>query len=262
MDDQTLTTESNSTIERNKVFDYVRQMLGDGMIEVELDPIHYETALDRAINRFRQRSSNSVEESYSFLELIQDQNEYRLPDEIISVQSVFRRAIGSRSGIGAGGTLFEPFNLAYTNTYLMSGSMMGGLASYELFAGYQKLVGRMFGSYIEFQWKPTSHILNILQRPFAQGEQILIRSQNFRPDWVILQDIYAKQWLRDYTLAVCKLMLGEARSKFATIAGPGSGGITLNGKDLQTAGNAELEKLDKELVELVSGGTPMTFIIG
>jgi hypothetical protein len=262
MDDQTLTTESNSTIERNKVFDYVRQMLGDGMIEVELDPIHYETALDRAINRFRQRSSNSVEESYSFLELIQDQNEYRLPDEIISVQSVFRRAIGSRSGIGAGGTLFEPFNLAYTNTYLMSGSMMGGLATYELFAGYQKLVGRMFGSYIEFQWKPTSHILNILQRPFAQGEQILIRSQNFRPDWVILQDIYAKQWLRDYTLAVCKLMLGEARSKFATIAGPGSGGITLNGKDLQTAGNAELEKLDKELVELVSGGTPMTFVIG
>jgi hypothetical protein len=262
MDDQTLTTESNSTIERNKVFDYVRQMLGDGMIEVELDPIHYETALDRAINRFRQRSSNSVEESYSFLELIQDQNEYRLPDEIISVQSVFRRAIGSRSGIGAGGTLFEPFNLAYTNTYLMSGSMMGGLATYELFAGYQKLVGRMFGSYIEFQWKPTSHILNILQRPFAQGEQILIRSQNFRPDWVILQDIYAKQWLRDYTLAVCKLMLGEARSKFGTIAGPGSGGITLNGKDLQTAGNAELEKLDKELVELVSGGTPMTFVIG
>ncbi len=262
MDDQTLTTESNSTIERNKVFDYVRQMLGDGMIEVELDPIHYETALDRAINRFRQRSSNSVEESYSFLELIQDQNEYRLPDEIISVQSVFRRAIGSRSGIGAGGTLFEPFNLAYTNTYLMSGSMMGGLATYELFAGYQKLVGRMFGSYIEFQWKPTSHTLNILQRPFAQGEQILIRSQNFRPDWVILQDIYAKQWLRDYTLAVCKLMLGEARSKFATIAGPGSGGITLNGKDLQTAGNAELEKLDKELVELVSGGTPMTFVIG
>jgi hypothetical protein len=38
-------------------------MLGDGMVEVELDPIHYETALDRALNRFRQRSSNAVEES-------------------------------------------------------------------------------------------------------------------------------------------------------------------------------------------------------
>ena len=111
---------SDSTIERNRVFDYCKTMLGDGMVEVELDPKHYEIALDRAITKFRQRSSNAVEESYSFLELQQDVNEYRLPNEIITVQSIFRRAIGSRSGLGAGGTLFEPFNLAYTNSYLLS----------------------------------------------------------------------------------------------------------------------------------------------
>ena len=236
-------------------------MLGDGMIEVELDPIHYETALDRALNRYRQKSSNAVEESYLFLELIQDQNEYRLPDEVITVRQVFRRAIGSRSGIGAGGTLFEPFNLAYTNTYLMSGSMMGGLATYDAFAGYQKLVGRMFGSYIEFSWKPTTHILNILQRPFAQGEQILVQSYNFRPDWVLLQDIYAKQWLRDYTLAVCKMMLGEARSKFASIAGPGSP-ISMNGGDLKSSAKEDFERLDKELTDLTAGGTGYYFITG
>lgn len=254
-------SDPTSLTERNKVFDYVQTMLGDGMIEVELDPKHMEIALDRALTRFRQRSSNAVEESYSFLELIQDQNEYRLPDEIISVQSVYRRAIGSRSGLGAGGTLFEPFNLAYTNTYLLSGSMMGGLATYEMFAGYQKLVGRMFGSFIEFSWKPTSHILTILQRPFAQGEQILIKTQNYRPDFVLLQDIYAKQWLYDYTLATSKMILGQARSKFGSIAGPGSA-ITLNGTALIGEAKEELAALDKEVETLVSGGTPMTFIIG
>ena len=242
-------------------FDYVKAMLGDGMIDIDLDPIHYETALDKALTKFRQRSSNAVEESYSFLELVQDQNEYRLPDEIVEVQSVFRRAIGSRSGMGAGGTLFEPFNLAYTNTYLLSGSMMGGLATYDMFAGYQKLVGRMFGSYIEFKWKPQTHTLTILQRPFAQGEQILIRSHNYRPDFVLLTDIYAKQWLRDYTLATCKLMLGEARSLFASIAGP-SGSIQLNGNDLKASAKEEIEKLEKELENLVPGGTPLTFVIG
>ena len=256
-----MSEETTSLIERNKVFEYVKVMLGDGMIDLDLDPIHYETALDKALTRYRQRSPNAVEESYSFLELIQDQNEYRLPDEIIEVQSVFRRAIGSRSGLGAGGTLFEPFNLAYTNTYLMSGSMMGGLATYELFAGYQKLVGKMFGSYIEFKWKPTSHILTILQRPFAQGEQILIKSHNFRPDFVLLTDIYAKQWLRDYTLATCKMMLGEARSLFSTIAGPG-GGVSLNGNDLKAAAKEEMEKLDKELETFIAGGSGYTFIIG
>lgn len=253
--------ESTSMIERNKVFDYCKTMLGDGMVEVELDPKHYEIALDRALTKFRQRSSNAVEESYMFLELIQDTNEYRLPDEIITVQSIFRRAIGSRSGLGAGGTLFEPFNLAYTNTYLLSGSMLGGLATYELFAGYQELVGRMFGSFIEFKWNPTNHILTILQRPFAQGEQVLLRTHNYRPDFVLLQDLYAKQWLYDYTLATCKLMLGEARSKFGSIAGPQSP-ITLNGTALQSAGKEEVEKLEKEIENLVPGGTPLTFVIG
>jgi hypothetical protein len=261
MDDLPSSTQSNSTQERNKVFDYIKTMLGDGMIDVELDNKHLEIALDRALNRYRQRSPNAVEESYLFLELIQDQNEYRLPDEVITVRQVFRRAIGSRTGIGAGGTLFEPFNLAYTNTYLMSGSMMGGLATYDAFAGYQKLVGRMFGSYIEFLWKPTTHILNILQRPFAQGEQILVQSYNYRPDWVLLQDVYAKQWLKDYALATAKGMLGEARSKFGSIAGPGSP-ITLNGTALLTDSKAELEKLDKEIENLISGGTGYYFITG
>jgi len=252
---------TNRTTERNKVFDYCKQLLGHGIIDVDLDPIHFETSLDRAITRYRQRSPNSVEESYGFLELIQDVNEYRLPDEVITVRQVFRRAIGSRSGIGAGGTLFEPFSLAYTNSFLMSGSMMGGLATYELFAGYQKLVGRMFGSYIEFNWKPTSHILDILQRPFAQGEQILIQSYNFRPDYVLLTDIYAKQWLRDYTLATCKIILGEAREYFSTIVGPGSG-VSLNGAAMKAAGQADLDRLDKELETNVAGGFGLTFVIG
>jgi hypothetical protein len=262
MDDLAPSTQSNSTAERNKVFEYVRTMLGDGMVEVELDPAHYEIALDRALTKYRQRSPNAVEESYMFLELIQDQNEYRLPDEVITVRQVFRRAIGSRTGIGAGGTLFEPFNLAYTNTYMMSGSMMGGLATYDAFAGYQKLVGRMFGSYIEFLWKPTSHLLDILQRPFAQGEQILVQTYNYRPDWVLLQDTYCKQWLKDYTLATAKEMLGQARSKFGSIAGPGSP-ITLNGTALISESKEMIEKLEKELITgEVNGSNAYYFITG
>jgi len=255
-------SEETSLIERNKVFEYVRLMLGDGMIDIDLDPRHYETALDKALSKFRQRSSNAVEESYSFIELVQDQNEYRLPDEVIEVRNVFRRAIGSRSGMGAGGTLFEPFNLAYTNTYLLSGSMMGGLATYEMFAGYQKLVGRMFGSYIEYKWKQQNHTLTILQRPFANGEQLLIETFNYRPDFVLLTDMYSKQWLYDYTLATCKIMLGEARSLFASIAGPTGGGITLNGNDMKSAGKEEIEKLEKEIGDMVPGGTPLTWIMG
>ena len=34
---------------RQTVYDYCKLMLGDGMIDVELDPAHYTVALDRAL---------------------------------------------------------------------------------------------------------------------------------------------------------------------------------------------------------------------
>ncbi len=245
---------------KQNIYDFCRTMLGDGMVDVELDPIHYQTALERTMSKFRQRSPNSVEESYVFLTLEKDKNDYKLPEEIVNVQSVFRRTLGSRTG-GGTGTNFEPFNLAYTNTYLLNSTMLGGIATYYMFASYQEMVGRIFGSYIEFQWIPTTHVLRILQRPFTEGEVIMLRCQNYRPDYVIMEDYLAKQWIRDYTLANCKLMLGEARSKFGAIAGPGGSG-QLNGGDLKAAAKEEIEKLEKELDLLVPGGTGYTFVIG
>jgi len=246
--------------QRQEVFDYVHAMLGGGMIDVELDPVHYETALNKALTRFRQRSDNGVEESYLFMETIEDVNEYTLPNEVIEVRRLFRRSIGSRTGGGDGGTLFEPFNLAYTNTYLLSTSNMGGLATYDLFSQYQELVGRMFGSFIEFKWNSTTKKLTLLQRP-RTDETLLLYAYNYRPDSELLNDYLAKQWIKDYTLAACKYMLGEARSKFATIAGP-QGGSTLNGNDLKNEAIQEMEKLDQEVIQQVGGGVGYGFTIG
>jgi|TARA_B110000908_G_scaffold152239_1_gene187708 hypothetical protein len=248
-----------ATVKQN-VYDYVNVSLGGGMIDVELDPIHYETALNKALSRFRQRSDNSVEESYLFLTTVTDQNEYVLPSNVIEVRKIYRRSIGSRTGGGDGGSLFEPFNMAYTNTYLLSGSKMGGLATYDMFAQHQELVGRMFGSFIEFKWNTTSKKLTLLQRPGAE-ENLLLYAYNYRPDSELLADYLAQQWIKDYTLAVCKTMLGEARSKFATIAGPG-GGSTLNGDALKQEGQAEIEKLDNEIQMSISGGVGYGFTIG
>tara|TARA_B100000900_G_scaffold148504_1_gene126032 strand:+ start:7422 stop:8264 length:843 start_codon:yes stop_codon:yes gene_type:complete len=246
--------------QKKEIFDYVEAFLGGGMIDVELDPVHYETALTKALTKFRQRSDNSVEESYLFLPTVIDQNEYTLPNEVIEVRKIFRRSVGSRTGGGDGGTLFEPFNLAYTNTYLLASSNTGGLATYNAFASYQELVGRMFGSFIEFNWNSTTKKLTLLQRPRAE-EELLLYAYNYRPDSELLKDYLAIQWIKDYTLAGCKFMLGEARSKFATIAGP-QGGSALNGDALKAEAQAEMEKLEADVSLNVSGGVGYGFTIG
>ena len=251
---------TDSENQQQQVIDYVKLMLGSGMIDVELDPVHYTTAISRALRKFRQRSSNSVEESFAFLTLEVDVNNYTLAGEIENVRRIYRRSIGSRTGGGDGGSLFEPFNLAYSNTYLLTSTNMGGLATYYAFASYQKLVGKMFGSEINFVYNRTTKLLTIDQRPRSE-EEVLLWIDNHRPDFNLLSDTFAGQWLRDYTLATCKIMLGEAREKFQTIASP-QGGTQLNGTQLKTEGKAEIEMLEQDLINYKEGGTPLTFIIG
>ncbi len=251
---------STSDQAKQAVYDYCKAMLGDGMVDVELDPIHYETALNRSLGVFRQRSDNAVEESYAFLTLTESQNEYILPKEIQQVRQIFRRSVGSRTGNGTGGTVFEPFKLAYTNTYLLSSTNMGGLLTYELFAQYQELVGKMFGSFINFTWHPQSRKLIIHQRPRGE-ESVMLQVYNTKPDFAIIDDVYAGQWIKDYTLANCKMMLGQAREKFAQIAGP-QGGTSLNGAAMKSEAQADIDRLTKELETSVSGGIGYTFITG
>lgn len=251
---------SSNDQSRQTVYEYCRLMLGQGMIDVELDPEHYSIALDRSLGVFRQRSDNAVEESYAFLTLIENTNEYILPKEIQQVRQIFRRSVGSRTGNGTGGTVFEPFNLAYTNTYLLSSTNMGGLATYELFAQYQELVGKMFGSFINFTWHPQSHKLIIHQRPRGE-ESVMLQVYNSKPDFAIIEDVYSGQWIKDYSLANCKILLGQAREKFASIAGP-QGGTALNGAALKSEGQADIERLTQELTTQVSGGSGYTWIIG
>jgi hypothetical protein len=245
---------------RQDIVEYIKTMLGDGMIDIELEPQHYNVAINRALAKYRQRSQNSVEESYGFLTMEQDVNEYILSPEVMEVRQIFRRTVGSRSGGGDGGTVFEPFNLAYTNTYLLSSSNMGGLATYYAFASYQKLVGKMFGSEINFSWNATSKKLTIMQRPRGQ-EQVLLWLYNHRPDFTLFQDPHVGIWLKDYALAQCKVILGDAREKFATIASP-QGGTQLNGTALKAEGKAELAELELDLINYKDGGQPLTFIIG
>ena len=137
---------------------------------------------------------------------------------------------------------------------------MGGLATYYAFASYQKLVGKMFGSEINFSFNSTTKKLTIMQRPRAE-EEVMLWLYNYRPDFNLMEDQFASQWLKDYSLATCKIILGEAREKFSQIASP-TGGTSLNGAALKAEGKAEIETLELDLINYKDGGTPLTFIIG
>ena len=137
---------------------------------------------------------------------------------------------------------------------------MGGLGTYFAFASYQNLVGKMFGSFINFDFNPTTKKLRVSQRPQTE-ESVLVWMYNYRPDFNLFQDTYAGVWIKDYSLAMSKIILGEAREKFTQIAGP-QGGTSLNGTALKNEGKEMAEKLDEELKNYQDGSTPLTWVTG
>lgn len=244
---------------REEVFNYVRLMLAAGIVDVELDQAHYDMALDHGLAVFRQLASNAAEESYAFLPLIQEQQEYILDDNVMEVRQIFRRSIGS--GANSNATQFEPFEAGYINTYLMQSGRVGGLATYELFSGYQELAARMFGGYMNFTWEPVSKKLTIVRKVNATGETVMLWIYNKKPNSVLLQDHTVIPWIRKYTLGACKQALGEGRGKFATIVGP-SGGTTLNGDTLKAEGAELIISCMDDINNYVVGNEPLTWVQG
>jgi len=251
--------------QKNEIIDYIRLRLGDQIVDVEADREHYDMGIKQAFVRYRQRSSNAVEESYAFLDIHPETQEYILPQEIMDVRQIFRRGIGSVTGTTA--SQFEPFASGYLNTYMLQAGRVGGLASYELFVDYQKLAMTMFGGYMNFSWNKVTKKLTLVRKQPWQGhgsiatESILLWIYNKKPDVMLLNDPQVFPWIQDYAYALVLISIGNAREKFATIAGP-QGGTALNGAVLKTEGIELLAKLDAEISTYADGGSPLTWITG
>jgi len=340
---------------RNEIIDYIRLRLGDQIVDVELDKEHYELSVKQALTKYRQKAQNAVEESYAFLDLLPETQEYILPNNIMEVRQIFRRGIGSTTGTTA--SQFEPFASGYLNTYMLVAGRVGGLTNYELFTQYQELAMTMFGGYMNFTWNRVTKKLTLIRKipqyghsyfsltslsasgtavgstitmqlshpvalvannslyiqncqvlgysgqyrvnsvdatgtvitvlatqslgattvtgfnlsstqvwsPEVDGinncESILLWIYNYKPDSMLLSDPQVYPWLQEYSLAFCKSILGQARGKFGSVAGP-QGGSQLNGAALLQEANEEMTKLEEDLKNYVDGSQPLTWITG
>ena len=256
-----LSTPSGLTLDELKqaLFQNVRYRLGDGIIDLELDPQHYEAAYNYAIKVYRQRAQNSTQESYTLFTVEKNVDTYTLPSEFINVRSIFRRTVGLETGPSS--SSFDPFSSAILNTYLLNYNYAGGMATYDFYAGYVELAARMFGGYVIYTFDPVTKVLRIVRDPKGSGERILIWADVQRTQEVLLQDPNTGVWIGDWVFATLKGIIGEAREKFASIAGPG-GGTSLNGAAMKAESKQLQQELIEELKRYVDGSQPLTWVQG
>jgi len=251
--------ESTLDTLKQNLIEYVRLQLGDQIVDIELDAEHFEAAYQKTIGTYRQRAQGAYEESYNYLELVKDVSIYTLPQEVIQVRQVFRRTFGD--SVGPFASNFDPFTQASMNVYLMNFNVAGGLATYDFYTQYVELAARMFGGYMNYTWNPVSKKIQLIRDPKGTGENVLLWTYNLKPEINLLSDFQISQWIRDYMVANCKYIIGEAREKFGTIAGPQGGG-TLNGTAMKSESQTQMDGLIEQLKAYVDGSQPLTWVIG
>jgi hypothetical protein len=251
--------ESTLDTLKQNLIEYVRLQLGDQVVDIELDAEHFEAAYQKTIGTYRQRAQGAYEESYNFLELVKDVSIYTLPQEVIQVRQVFRRTFGD--SVGPFASNFDPFTQASMNVYLMNFNVAGGLATYDFYTQYVELAARMFGGYMNYTWNPVTKKIQLIRDPKGTGENVLLWTYNLKPEINLLSDFQISQWIKDYMVANCKYIIGEAREKFSVIAGPQGGG-TLNGSAMKSEAQVQMDGLIEQLKSYVDGSQPLTWVIG
>jgi|TARA_B110000503_G_scaffold37177_1_gene60822 hypothetical protein len=241
---------------RDELIKEIELRLGGQMVDVELDPEHYDLAIKKSFEKYRQRSENAVEEAFVELSVQVDVAEYTLSDNIIDVYTLYRRGSGTLAGSGG----IEPFETQYLNNMLLSSGRAGGMATFDALAQHRETLGRLFGKEMIFTWNTATKKL-FLQRRIKADDTLFMHVYKYRSDEELLTDTYSLPWIKELALAYSKLMLAEARGKFNTIAGP-QGGTSLNADALRMDAQNQIDKLEDELKTYTDGQVGLGIIIG
>jgi len=114
---------------------------------------------------------------------------------------------------------------------------------------------------MNYTYNSVTKKLQLIRNTKNDGENVLLWTWQLKPEIQLLSDYQISQWIRDYMMANCKVIIGEAREKFSTIAGPQSG-TTLNGAAMKGEGMAAMDSLIEQLKMYVDGSQPLTWVIG
>ena len=234
-DHETNTVETKRMLEKLHKENFIR--LGGSSIDVHLEEEDYTTAWELSVDAYRTISARSVYTSYAMLELEPSTQQYILDERIDCVQQAWRSR-GLFGGQSGGSGAFESFGAATANTLLRGGIGQNGAAfdlfSYDQVLSYQETLDRLFVRELHFIFRVEANSIFFTQVPQIR-EQVALQVSVMKSYEELLNDHYAKRWLRDYCLAEMKIMLGEKYRVFSTRPGA-QGGTVMKGESLVSEG--------------------------
>jgi len=223
-----------------EILDFILARLGYPVVKVELTPFQIKTAIDEAVQRMSYHAP-MWSKQYAVFQTVAGQNLYELPQFIADnlTYVVYKKTLLSIQA-QAGTLEFDYFIKYFQDAHLFSDFSVG---EFYILQMHLEMVRKILSQ--EGSWDVLNNrILQLTPTPVVDDYCIL----EYRAlDANTIHPAY-KSWIKRFALACAKEILGQIRSKFKSLPGPG-GGAQLNGDALIEQATKEKEMLLEELLK-------------
>jgi len=219
--------------------DFVLARLGFPVVRVELTDFQIQTAIDEAISKLDYHAPDWCTQFCTFATSA-NISLYELPSV---VTNNFRNAIYRKHLLSINqseGTLeFDFFIKYFQDNFLFRDFSVG---DYYVTISHLEMMRKILGNDGTFNIVNNKY-LNIAPPP-TFAEEVLVEFKAI--DSTCLHP-YFVNWIQRFSLAICKVILGQIRGKYQMLPSPG-GGAQLNGDSLIQQGTQEQEQLVEQLM--------------
>lgn len=234
-----------------KLVDWIKRKLGYPSINLEIEDQSIIDNINDALQWYHTYSSNAKYRNALIIDLVAGTDTYTLNDNVCSI-------IDFDTTFSFGGaitTLFTVENIMY-NEGLLAGHSPMELITWELAQEYidlmrERIAAKFFVNYnkftreIKFTPKPTAALTGILE---------VYSYWNHNATTTIYNEVFVK----GYSLALTKMVVGAIWGKYMGMPLPGGG--TLNGDGLKAEGEREKDYWLEQIINYE--GEPLGFTVG
>jgi hypothetical protein len=243
-----MTIPTNS-ISRASILQYVMRQLGYPVVSVELTEDQIRECINTAINEYM--ANGAMERGYHLMDVVSGKNDYELPKEIGSVTQV----LYSLPNETIAGSTQDLFTYAVYNSPVginMANSLHGP-SNIGVFFEYIQNRNRVIGADITF--KIIDNTIYLYPPPKMSGQAIIEYAKNpYSSDsddekdaLISASNAWGITWIKRYTLAESKNILGLIRGKYSNVSGGPGESQTLNAAELLSQSKEEITALRDEL---------------
>jgi hypothetical protein len=233
---------------KSELKDYILRRLGAPVIQINLDDDQIDDRIDDALQKFRDYHFDGTEHCFYKIKVTQedlDNKYFTLPDDIVGVTKIFRLSTAPNTSNLFNiryqihlNDLFDYSAATYT-PYVMAMRHIETLE--EVFVGEIPIRFNRHQNILrpDFDWSADAPV----------GSWIIVDGYK-TVDPEIYTDVYDDPWLKEYATALVKRQWGDHLSKYSGMQMPS--GVIFNGDKIYNDAVAEIDKLEKELINSYS----------